>query len=141
MDNLVYNPVYFLTDLYSGPYVIFITSFFMKNVTNQKLVSIKTPILHISKTPIHHTSKTPTCYICKSAIDDLTYRFLIVKDKFHKHKLLPFHYFSPCWDVNYICQNLGEYKIHKAGFSCDQSIKKNPKAINNLRKNYDLWDI
>jgi hypothetical protein len=58
-----------------------------------------------------------------------------------KHELLSFHYFFPCWDVNYICQNLIECEIFKAGFSCDTSIKKNPKALENLRRNDDLWDI
>ena len=83
----------------------------------------------------------PVCHTCKSSIIDLPYRFLIVKDIAEKHKLLPFHYFFPCWDVNFVCKNLTEYKIFKAGFCCDESIKKNPKVINNLRKNSDLWDL
>ena len=97
----------------------------MRHNATQNLVSVKPPI----------------CYTCKSPISDLRYRFLIVKDRYMKHKLLPFHYFFPCWDVNYVCQNLTEYEIFKAGFSCERSILKNPKYVNNLRKNSDLWDL
>ena len=93
------------------------------------------------KTPIAHGCKYPICSTCKSSIDDLTYRFLIVKNQNMKHELLSFHYFFPCWDIIYICQNLIEFKIIKAGFSCDASIKKNPKALRNLRRNDDLWDL
>jgi hypothetical protein len=56
-------------------------------------------------------------------------------------KTLSFHYFFPCWDVHYVCENLVQDDIIKAGFSCDESILKNPKAMYNLRKNPDLWDL
>jgi hypothetical protein len=98
----------------------------------------------VNKTPLrNHASKTkPTCFTCQSPIDEHTSRIVIVKDKiFKKHKMLSFHYFFPCWDMDYICQNLDEYEILKAGFQCDESILKNPKAVNNMRKNADLWDI
>lgn len=85
-------------------------------------------------------SVKPTfCYTCKSPISDLPYRFLIVKDRYMKHKLLPFHYFFPCWDIDYVCQNLTEHEIFKAGFCYEQSILKNPKSIRNLKQNFDLW--
>ena len=88
------------------------------------------------------SENNPVCYCCKSSIDDLPYRVVIVKDKmFKKHKLLSFHYFFPCWDVHYVCENLMKYEIIKAGFRYDASILKNPKLINNLRKNGDLWDL
>jgi len=105
----------------------------MMSKMNQKYGGIKSPICLNNDLPI--------CYTCKSFIQDLPYRFLIVKDMVKKHKLLPFHYFFPCWDVNYVCQNLTEYQIFRAGFCCERSIKKTPKVINNFRKNSDLWDI
>jgi len=89
-----------------------------------------------------HTEENPRCHTCKSEIGDSTYRFLIVKDKiFQKHAKLSFHYFFPCWDVEYICQNLKDQEIFKAGFCCDKSILKNPQMITNLKKNITLWDI
>jgi len=95
----------------------------MRQNPTQSLVSVKPPI----------------CYTCKSPITDLRYRFLIVKDRYMKHELLPFHYFFPCWDIDYVCQNLTEYEIFKAGYSCERSIKKNPKSIRNMKQNIDLW--
>ena len=94
-----------------------------------------------AKSAICINENHPICQTCKSSISDLPYRFLIVKDIKDKHKLLPFHYFFPCWDVNYVCGNLTEYRIFKAGFCCDSSVKKNSRLINNLRKNSDLWDL
>jgi len=82
------------------------------------------------------------CETCNCPIGEYPSRFLIVKDKiFEKHKMLHFHYFFPCWDVDYIIQNLSEYEIFKAGFSCDQSILKSPKIISNMKKNLSLWDL
>jgi hypothetical protein len=98
----------------------------------------------VNNTPLrNHASKVNSiCFTCHSSIDELPHRFVIVKDKiFKKHKKISFHYFFPCWDIDYICQNLGEYEIFKAGFHCDESILKNPKAVNNMRKNADLWDM
>ena len=90
----------------------------------------------------HNDSEATICHTCKSSIDELPFRFLIVKDRFfQKHDFLSFHYFFPCWDVDYIFKNLGDFEIFKAGYRCDESILKNPKAIENLKRNEDLWDI
>ena len=82
------------------------------------------------------------CETCNSPIEEYPSRFLIVKDRvFEKHKMLHYHYFFPCWDVDYILQNLSEYEIFKAGFNCDESMLKNPKTIANMKKNFSLWDV
>ena len=83
----------------------------------------------------------PTCHTCKTRIENLPFRFLIVHDDFKNESLLEFHYFYPCWDVNYICNNLPGLKIVKAGFCYDDYILKNPKKINNIKRNVDLWDL
>lgn len=98
----------------------------------------------MNKKPIkkYCSDENPECHTCKSKIEDSTYRFLVVEDRiFHKHKMLTFHYFFPCWDVQYVCENLRDYEIFKAGFCCEKAVLNNPKAINNLRKNGALWDI
>ena len=98
----------------------------------------------MGKNPIrkHHLEEYPVCHTCKSKIEDPTFRILIVKDKiFYKHKRISFHYFFPCWDIEYVCKNLKDYEIFRAGFCCDKSLLSNPMSINNLRKNSDLWDI
>lgn len=105
------------------------------------MINVVDPILISRKSPILHSCQSPICNTCKSPIDDQTYRFLIVKNQYMKHKLLSFHYFFPCWDIDYVCQNLIGYEIFKAGFSCDESIKRNPKLVDNLKRNGELWDI
>jgi len=103
--------------------------------------SIIDPVVFPRKSPISHAYQSPICNTCKSHIDDQTYRFLIVKNQFVKHEVLSYHYFFPCWDIDYVFQNLVGYEIFKAGFSCEASIKKNSKLVDNLRRNEDLWDI
>ena len=104
---------------------------------NSIMQSILKPKLRIPKTPISFSQKVSCCHTCNSPIDDLPCRFLVVKDEFNKHKMLKFHYFFPCWDVEFVFQNLVGLTISKAGFIFDESIKKNPKIMNNI----DLWDI
>ena len=105
----------------------------MSKLINQKLVTVKSPIFQ--------PSEISFCHTCKAPIYDLPYRFLVVKNHQNKHKMISFHYFFPCWDIDFVCQNLMGLKIAKAGFICDSSIKKNPKTISNYRKNLDLWDV
>ena len=104
---------------------------------------ISLPNFSMNKAIKNYNSDTnPKCHNCRSEIEDATYRFLIVKDRlFQKHKILSFHYFFPCWDIEYTCRNLEEYEIFKAGFCCEQSVLKNPQAINNLKRNGELWDL
>ena len=91
--------------------------------------------------PVRHAHKNPICQTCRSPIDDQTYRFLIVKDRNMKQELLSFHYFFPCWDVHYVCEQLTNFEISQAGFNCDESVLNNPMVVNNLRNNSDLWDV
>lgn len=105
----------------------------MSELINQKLVTVKSPILQ--------SNKVSFCHTCKAPIYDLPYRFLVVNDYKNKHQMISFHYFFPCWDIDFVCQNLKGLRIAKAGFICDSSIKKNQKAISNYRKNLDLWDV
>ncbi len=105
----------------------------MSKLINQKLVT--------EKRPIFQHSEISFCHTCKAPIYDLPYRFLVVKNPQNTHKMISFHYFFPCWDINFVCQNLMDLKITKAGFICDSSIKKNPKIISNYKKNLDLWDV
>jgi len=105
----------------------------MSQLLNEKPVT--------EKSPIFQSSKPSVCHTCKAPIYDLPYRFLVVKNQQNKHQMISFHYFFPCWDVDFVCQNLMGLKIAKAGFICDSSIKKNSKMVSNYRKNLDLWDV
>ena len=105
----------------------------METQPTQQLISNKAPVRIIKRSHI--------CETCKAPIEDSTFRFLIVKDGNLKQEQLSFHYFFPCWDVNFVCNTLGTRKILQAGFDCDESILKKPKVVNNLRQNCDLWDV
>ncbi|MGD8638583.1 MAG: hypothetical protein PVG43_06765 [Nitrosopumilaceae archaeon] len=105
----------------------------MSQLLNKKTVT--------KKSPIFQPGKNSFCYTCKAPIYDLPYRFLVVKNQQNKHKMISFHYFFPCWDIDFVCKHLEDLKIAKAGFICDSSIKKTPKIISNYKKNLDLWDI
>ena len=94
-----------------------------------------------NKPPVRHSHRLPVCETCKAPIEESTFRFLIVNDEDLKEEQLSFHYFFPCWDVNYVCDSLGTRKILQAGFDCDESILENPKSVNNLKQNCDLWDV
>ena len=119
------NSAYFSTSLWIKPFVNYAPNFIMNKQTKSD-----------------KSLANPKCHICRSEISDSTYRFLIVKDKmFQKHKMLSFHYFFPCWDLEYTCRNLEDYEIFKAGFCCDQSMLENPQAITNLKRNEALWDL
>jgi len=85
--------------------------------------------------------ENPTCCTCKTQIENLPFRFLIVEDNFKNESVLGFHYFYPCWDVNYISSNLTGLKILKAGFCYDENILKSPSKIKNIKRNVDLWDL
>jgi len=93
------------------------------------------------RTPVKIYHRSPLCETCKSPIEDSTFRFLIVKNENSEKERISFHFFFPCWDVNYVCDSLGTRKSLQAGFDCDESILKNPKVVNNLRQNCDLWDV
>ena len=105
----------------------------MSELINQKRVTVKSPILQ--------SNKVSFCHTCKAPIYDLPYRFLVVNDYKNKHQMISFHYFFPCWDIEYVCKNLNDYEIFKAGFCCDKSLLRDPRSINNFRKNPELWDI
>lgn len=92
------------------------------------------------KSPVRSNHRFPVCEICKAPIEDSAFRFLLVQDE-KTEENLSFHFFFPCWDVNYVCSILSTKKILQAGFECDESILKNPQIVNNMRKNCDLWDV
>jgi len=49
-----------------------------------------------------------------------------------------FHYFFPCWDMDFISSKYNDHKIIKRGFSCDEHLV-NPKLIQELQQGFDFW--
>ena len=83
---------------------------------------------------------TPVCSVCNCEIEESIHRILIMQDKDKNPVVKRFHFFFPCWDLDYLAQNYADYKIVKGGFSCDYSLKDNTKLIKSLQKNQSFWE-
>jgi hypothetical protein len=54
-------------------------------------------------------------------------------------RLLCFHYFFPCWDMELLCQQYPNFAIDKAGFSFPENMPIKQSSINDLQTNESLW--
>lgn len=81
----------------------------------------------------------PVCNVCLRELDEPIYRIIIFQDAERNLKVKKFHFFFPCWDIEYICQKYLDHKIVNLGFSCEKSILKNHKKVRNLQRNLSLW--
>lgn len=88
---------------------------------------------------IEEIEEMPICNTCKSQIDFLPYRTVTIKNHNFRIKELYFHYFFPCWDMNYFMQSHEDCRIVSVGFSCAAKILEKPLIIRNMEKNLDLW--
>jgi len=84
-------------------------------------------------------SRNSVCNVCLKEMDDSVYRIVIFQDKEKNPIVKKFHFFFPCWDMEYICQNYIDYKIVSLGFSCEKTILNNYKKVRNLQRNLSLW--
>ncbi len=82
----------------------------------------------------------PVCGVCLTEIGDSIHRIVIFQDKEKNPVVKRFHYFFPCWDMEYVCQNYMGYKIVTLGFSCEKTILNNHKKVRNLQRNFSLWE-
>jgi len=80
------------------------------------------------------------CGVCLTEINDSIHRIVIFQDKEKNPIVKRFHYFFPCWDLDYMCQNYMGYKIAKLAFSCEKTILNNHKQVRNLQRNLSLWE-
>lgn len=82
----------------------------------------------------------PICETCRSKIEFLPYRIVSLADHEDIPKVLHFHYFYPCWDLDLLFQRFIDHKIISLAFSCDEKILENPLIIRNMKNNPDLWE-
>jgi len=68
------------------------------------------------------------------------HKIVIFASKSNIPTIKRFHFFFPCWDINYILHRYHTLKIKKLGFSCDEKILENPLMIRNMENNLDWWD-
>jgi hypothetical protein len=81
----------------------------------------------------------PTCVTCMAKIEFLPYRIISLADQSDIPKVLHFHFFYPCWDLDLIFQQFVDHEIISLAFSCDEKILENPLILRNMKKNLDLW--
>lgn len=91
-------------------------------------------------TIIHHSFKKHVCDTCNEEIDSEISRILIMQDKDGGPRLLCFHFFFPCWDLNLLCQKYPYLIINKLGFSFPENITMEEKSIKDMQENLEFWN-
>ncbi|AFS80370.1 hypothetical protein NKOR_02360 [Candidatus Nitrosopumilus koreensis AR1] len=81
----------------------------------------------------------PVCNTCLSRIESLPYRIVSLADHYDIPRVLHFHYFYPCWDLDLFFQRYVDHKIISLAFSCDVKTLEDPLIIRNMKNNADLW--
>jgi len=84
------------------------------------------------------TENVPVYKTCKKSIEFMPWRFLILGNE-NKKEIFYYHYFFPCWDMEYFCQKYPQHKIVKVGFVHDEEILDYLKKIQNIKRNEHLW--
>lgn len=79
------------------------------------------------------------CSVCLQEIDESIYRRVIFQNKEKNLTVKSFHFFFPCWDLEYIFQKYLDFKIVNLGFSCEKTILKNYQQVRNMQRNLSLW--
>ena len=81
---------------------------------------------------------SPICDVCLCEIQEPIHRIVIFQDNDQNPSVKRFHYFFPCWDMDFISNKYNDHKIIKRGFSCDEHLV-NPKLIQELQQSFDFW--
>ena len=87
----------------------------------------------------HNSSQKHVCSTCKEEISDIS-RILIMYDRDGGPRLLCFHFFYPCWDMELLCQQYPNLSIGKLGFSIPENMSIKQSSVEDLQKNQDLWN-
>jgi hypothetical protein len=105
--------------------------------TRQMIFFLK-PQLQLKKA-IHYSSEKHVCSTCKEEVIDIS-RVLIMCDKDGGPRLLFFHYFFPCWDMDLLCQKYPNFVIDRLGFSFPENLKISESSVKDLKQNLKFWN-
>ncbi len=110
---------------------------------HSKLTILPTRSSGKCKIPKQITHKTQSseihvCDTCKVEIPDIS-RVLLMRDIDGGPRLLCFHYFFPCWDMELLCQQYPNLVIDKIGFSIPKNYDMKESSIKYLQANTELW--
>jgi len=86
-----------------------------------------------------HPSEKHVCDTCKEEIPDIS-RVLLLRDVDGGPRLLCFHYFSPCWSMELLCQQYPNLVIERAGFSIPENVPIKESSLIEMQSGLDYWD-
>jgi len=95
--------------------------------------------LPLEKTNNQYSTEKHVCSTCKEEINSEISRVLIMRDKDGGPRLLLFHFFFPCWDMNLLCQKYPNLIIDKLGFSFPENITMTESSMKDMQKNPEFW--
>lgn len=79
------------------------------------------------------------CDTCKEEIGYNISKILILENKDGGRKFLSFHFFFPCWDIDFLCQKYPNMTIDRMGFSFPQDMTISKNSISKIKKNLEYW--
>ena len=62
-----------------------------------------------------------------------------MRDKDGGPRLLCFHYFFPCWDMDLLVQRYPNLKIDRVTFSVPENTSMKQSSMEDLQRNQNLW--
>lgn len=86
----------------------------------------------------HLSLEKHVCHTCKQEIEDIS-RVIIMRDKDLGPRLMCFHFFYPCWDIDLICQQYPNLKIDQICFSFPDSLVISEESIKKIQTCPELW--
>jgi hypothetical protein len=86
-----------------------------------------------------HPSEKHVCDTCKEEIPDIS-RVLLMRDMDGGPRLLCFHYFSPCWSMELLCQQYPNFVIERAGFSIPENVPIKEDSLIEMQSGLDYWN-
>ena len=86
----------------------------------------------------HYSTQKHVCDTCKEEIPDIS-RILIMHDKDAGPRLLCYHFFFPCWDMELLCQKYPNLIIDRTGLSFPENLVMSKSSIKKIQKNQEFW--
>jgi hypothetical protein len=86
-----------------------------------------------------HSSEKHVCDTCKEEIPNIS-RVLLMRDIDGGPRLLCFHYFFPCWDMELLCQQYPNLVIERAMFSIPENISIKENSLIEMQSSVDYWN-
>ena len=104
-----------------------------------KAFSQDKPLSLLEKNTNHYSVEKHVCNTCDQEIDSEISRILIMRNIDGGPRLLCFHFFFPCWDLELLVQKYPNLTIDKVAFSFPENWMINENSISDMKKNLEYW--